>query len=150
MRRSAQRGLTMIEILVVIVILGMFAAFAVPRYVGRQSQARVRAVTGMTATVRSAANMAHGIWIATGNITPIAVDGKNVNMVNGYPDAAGIRELIQDTTGFVITVAAKSATFSPDGARSGARCSIQYTQAPDMDNPFGLAAPLPAALNAGC
>ncbi len=150
MFRSAHRGFTMIEIVVVIVILGMLAAFAVPRYMGLQSQGRVTSLADMSANIRSAANMAHGIWIASGNINPITVDGKNVNIVNGYPDAVGIQALIHDTTGFVITVAQPSTTFSPDGARAAAQCSVKYTQAPDMDNPFKLTVPLPASLHSGC
>jgi len=81
MSKSNQRGFTMIELVVVIVILGILAAFALPRYMGLENQARVAALNGMEGSIRSAANMAHGVWLANGNVSPITVDGKTVTIV---------------------------------------------------------------------
>ncbi len=150
MFRSGQRGFTMIELVVVIVILGILAAFALPRFMGLENQARVAAVNGMSGSIRSAANMAHGVWLANGNVTPIAVDGKNIAIVNGYPDAAGIQNLIQDTTGFAVALAAPSTTFTPNGARTAAGCNVKYTQAASAAAPFTLTLPTPATMQTSC
>jgi MSHA pilin protein MshA len=150
MSRSGQRGFTMIELVVVIVILGILAAFALPRFMGLENQARVAALNGMTGSVRSAANMAHGVWLANGNTTPITVDGIAVNIVFGYPDAAGISSLIQDSTGFTVAVAAPKTTFTPNNARTPATCNVVYTQAPNANAPFTLAVQTPAQLQASC
>src|SRR5215470_15288174 len=131
MFKSRQRGFTMIELVVVIVILGILAAFALPRFMGLENQARVAALNGMTGSVRSAANMAHGVWLANGNVTPITVDGLAVNIVFGYPDANGISTLIQDKTGFTVNVAAPNTTFTPNNARTPGTCNIVYGQAPN-------------------
>ena len=150
MFRSGQRGFTMIELVVVIVILGILAAFALPRFMGLENQARVAAVNGMTGSVRSAANMAHGVWLANGNVTPIVVDGQNIAIINGYPDAAGIQTLIQDTSGFAVAVAAPKTTFTPNGARTPATCNVAYNQAANVNTAFTLTVQTPATLQTSC
>jgi len=150
MSTSVQRGFTMIEFVVIIVILGLLAAFAVPKFMGLENQARVDALNGMTGNIRSAANMAHGVWLANGNVTPITVDGIKVNIVNGYPDATGISNLIQDKTGFTVAVAGAATKFTPDGARTVATCNVVYNQAPNDSSSFTLSVQTPARLQAGC
>jgi MSHA pilin protein MshA len=150
MLRSGQRGFTMIELVVIIVVLGVLAAFAVPRFMGLSGRARVAAVSGMTGNIRSAANMAHGVWIATGNVSPITVDGININIVNGYPDAAGISSMIQDKTGFTVALAPSKATFTPTGAPTPSTCDVVYHQAPDANSPFTITTRTTAQLQGGC
>ncbi len=131
MFRSSQRGFTMIELVVVIVILGILAAFALPRFMGLETQARVAAGNGMAGSVRSAANMAHGVWLASGNPATITADGAPaaIAITNGYPDATGISNLIQDKTGFTVTFPGGTTTFTPNNAKTPATCNIVYTPA---------------------
>src|SRR5690348_15830901 len=129
MSKPRQRGFTMIELVVVIVILGILAAFALPRYMGLEHQARVAALNGMTGSIRSAANMAHGVWLANGNVTPFFIDGKRVDIVSGYPDVASIQNLIQDSTGFTISVVGGTVVYYPTGATKSANCRVTYTPA---------------------
>lgn len=149
MSRSGQRGFTMIELVVVIVILGILAAFALPKYMGLENQARVAALNGMTGSIRSAANMAHGVWLASGNPNTITVDTVTVTMVDGYPNAAGIQSLIQDTTGFTVKVAGTTTTFTPNNARTAATCDVVYNQA-TTTLPFTLTVQTPATLQTSC
>ncbi len=149
MSRSGQRGFTMIELVVVIVILGILAAFALPKYMGLENQARIAALNGMTGSIRSAANMAHGVWLASGNPATITVDTVTVTMVDGYPNAAGIQTLIQDTTGFTVAVAGTTTTFTPNNSRTPATCKVVYNQAtPTL--PFTLTVQTPATLQTSC
>ncbi len=135
MTRSRQRGFTLIELIVVIVILGILAAFAVPRYMGLENQARVSAVNAMAGSLRSAATMAHGVLLANGGSTSgaatITVNGTIINMMNGYPVATGngsIQNLLQDTTGFTLSSPAGGVEqFAPNGARN-AGCYVRYQQ----------------------
>ena len=142
MIRTAQRGFTLIELVVVIVILGILAAFAVPRFMGLEDQARVAAVDAMAGSLRSAATMAHAVWEAqqSGSSTPvtqITVPGAAgaITITNGYPNNAGIQQLLQDTSGF--TINPNGNRFTPNGAKN-ANCWVQYNQAANANTPFTL------------
>jgi MSHA pilin protein MshA len=150
MSGSRQRGFTRVELVVVIVILAILAGFAIPRYMELNNQARLDALKDMTVSIRSAANMAHGLWLANGNAGQITVDGANINIVNGYPDASGIATLIEDKTGFAVAVAGSTIKFTPEGARTGATCNVVYHQAPNADSPFTLTVQTPPTLESGC
>src|SRR3569833_4613108 len=100
MNRSRQRGFTLVELVVVIIVLGVLAAFAVPRFMGSDTQARIASGNSLAGTLRSTAAMAHSVYMARGNPpNPVVIDGQSVNFTAGYPDAASIASLLQ--SGFV-------------------------------------------------
>jgi MSHA pilin protein MshA len=63
-RRSAQGGFTLIELVVVIVILGMLAAFAIPRFAKMDVSARAATVRALEASLRRSSTTAHGMRLA--------------------------------------------------------------------------------------
>jgi MSHA pilin protein MshA len=129
MSNKTQRGFTLIELVVVIVILGILAAFAVPRFMGLETEARIAALRSMAGTLRSAATMAHGICMARNcvNGQTIVIDGQNVTFLNGYPNNATMGALIAQMEGFEQQPNANR--FRKLGARAQANCWIQYNQA---------------------
>jgi general secretion pathway protein G len=56
-RRSSQNGFTLIEIMVVVVIIGLLAAFIVPQVMGRVDEARITKVKGDVQMLETALSM---------------------------------------------------------------------------------------------
>ena len=61
MKPSHESGFTLIELVVVITILGILAAFAVPKFVALDSQARTATISGLAGSVKSAASLARSL-----------------------------------------------------------------------------------------
>lgn len=61
-----QSGFTLIELVVVIVILGILAATAAPKFMNLQGDARVSALSGLSGAVKSAINLSYSKAILKG------------------------------------------------------------------------------------
>ena len=125
--KQQQRGFTLIELVVVITILGILAAFALPRFSNLESSARAASVDGITGSLRSASALVHAVWLANGggSLGTISLEGASVNVAaNGYATDATIRDALQDFTGFTESAAG---TFQKLGATQPANCQVDYT-----------------------
>ena len=91
MSRYKNSGFTLIELVVVIVILGVLAVTAAPRFLSLSSEANRSAIEGLHAALQGASNLAHSKSIIDGNenqaTSTIVMGGSNVKMVYGYPEA---------------------------------------------------------------
>src|ERR1700690_299118 len=136
MTPSQERGFTLIELVVVITILGILAAFAVPRFISLDTSARTATVTGLEGTIKSAASLARGMSMASQSAVSVVMEGNTVNLTNNYPDASanGIANAINVNTGangdFTFTAGAPAATgtaiWKRNGAPTPANCSGSY------------------------
>jgi MSHA pilin protein MshA len=134
MTDSKARGFTLIELVVVITILGILAAFAIPKFIALDTQARIATVNGLVGTVKSAAALARGLSQATGNPASVTMEGSAVAMLNNYPDspAGGIPNAVNvSATDFTYAPGASGAAgvWTRVGAPTPATCIVTYTPA---------------------
>lgn len=146
---SKQQGFTLIELIIVIVLLGILAVTAAPKFLNLQDDARDATLEGIRGSLETAASVVNGKALIQ-NVSGTAASPGSVNVgngvtvtaVNGYPEAssANIAALIDfDSSEFgvveldssVVIYAAGFGDYSgtpptADNA-SGTRCSIEYT-----------------------
>nr|WP_321272523.1 prepilin-type N-terminal cleavage/methylation domain-containing protein [uncultured Tolumonas sp.] len=150
MKRSA--GFTLIELIIVIVILGILAVTAAPKFINLQGDARTSTVNGLKGAVQAASSMAYSKAIIAGqdkvNPGTVTINGTSVALVYGYPAAT--------SAGIALVIDASSAEWTGSGtgpyyltpagmtSGSGATCAVVYTLNASP------AAPTTTAITTGC
>lgn len=130
---NTQSGFTLVELIVVIVVLGILAATALPKFVNVSQDARRASVEGVTGALRSAVSLVQAKYYAAGNTTATTVtmqDNSTVTVAagTGIPvgTAAGIGAALQSTEGFVVDYTTPTAvTFRPTNG-GGSNCQVAY------------------------
>lgn len=136
---NKQAGFTLIELVVVIVVLGLLAAAALPKFINVTRDARIASLNGVAGGLRTAASLARAQYIVAGNNTAVTVlmDGQNITVLSeatnaglgGRPTAAaggigGNLGAMPDPDGYTVSYAAGVATYQPNAL---ATCQLTYT-----------------------
>ena len=137
--KGQQGGFTLIELIVVIVILGILAATALPRFAALGGEARLSSLNAARGALSATSAMTHGRFLMARAAT-IPVEGVNVNMnlASGYPaiTTTGEARALADAAGltaadYTITAGSGLITISPAklDAAAQATCKLTYNEA---------------------
>jgi MSHA pilin protein MshA len=123
------KGFSFIEAVVMVSVVGIIAAFAVPRFTRLSNDARAAEMVALSANLRHAAEAAHAQYVASGaRLSSAMLEGKTVNLKNGYPDtgSTGIRNAVFESDAFTMASSDDAVVFSNSDAPSESQCSVTY------------------------
>ncbi|MFM5604705.1 MULTISPECIES: prepilin-type N-terminal cleavage/methylation domain-containing protein [Aeromonas] len=125
-----QSGFTLIELVIVIIILGILAVTAAPKFLNLQDDARLAAANGVKASLQSSSQLVYskaailGIESSSG---AVSVAGTTVDTSFGYPVNADAGKTVA-LDGWSGAMSGTIATFKPSN-EPNSKCAVTYNNA---------------------
>jgi len=142
-----QSGFTLIELVIVIIILGILSATAIPKFINLQGDARAAAMQGVKGALEGAATITYskaaidGVESEESLLSTSADNNLGYDLVYGYPaatidaleEAAGL-----DSTDWTIiggTTSTGATIESSDYSGTAGQCTVTYSEATSIARP---------------
>jgi MSHA pilin protein MshA len=124
-----QAGFTLIELVIVIVILGILAATAAPKFIDLTNDAKASVMEGLEGALNSAADLAHakalveGKTATSGSTQSISVGSDTILLNYGWPITADISKLVDVDS----AISHSGGTFFYVDSTSTQECAVTYS-----------------------
>ena len=153
MDKIKQHGFTLIELVMVIVILGILAAVALPKFADLSGDAKKATLQGALGAVNSASAIVHAKSLVDGTSSSasstVIVEGGSVATVYGYPASTAIATAAGlASSDYSISESGGTTTIKPNNSTT---CSFTYKQATASSaTPPVITPPVVSAISGTC
>ena len=118
--KNNKKGFTLIELMIVVAIIGILAAIAIPKFADLINKSKEGATKGALSSVRSALQVYYGDnegWFPADDLSVLTLNGKYINEIpvaklptTGHADVRIVTTFSTSTAAGVFTVTAGSTT----------------------------------------
>lgn len=136
--QNKQGGFTLIELIMVIVILGILAATALPKFVNLGGDARASVIKALEGSMRSANSLVYAKAAAAGTQSAstgsLTLNGQTITLAYGFASTATeLAKAVDMSPATDFTVAATAIGHAKAG--TPATCQVAYTAATGVATP---------------
>ncbi len=135
-------GFTLIEVVMVIVLLGILSAVALPRFVSLRAESRaavMRAISGNASSVFTGVFAKAAVQgVQAQPSASVVINGTTIQLKYGYPALLSVMDVLQiePLSSFsLVPLSATSGYIAPSGVTNDATCRVVFAEASGISSP---------------